>query len=206
MIFFFSFQSDFFMVVKTEVKNKVVFKSKYEFHSSQIEVKYVLQIAFDFSGFRQISSFLEKKTFETFVVEICVEGCKRLRQEWQQGADVDDLFTIEYCPCFEKIHFPAILRVKRNKTFFLSQLCWSIVTNLRTYYQATHFLIYEKQFSFTCLLSFITSFVSVTADRTDSFLDSFFTSKNAIYNAIKKHKFRSNNFFCEIEKIKERFL
>ena len=43
MIFFFQFLvSDFFMVVKAEVKNKVIFKSKYEFHSSQIEVKYVL--------------------------------------------------------------------------------------------------------------------------------------------------------------------
>ena len=159
-----------------------------------------------FLVFARYPVFQEKKTFETFIVEICVEGCKRWRQEWQQSADVADLFTIEYCPCFEKMHFPTIWRVKRNKTFFLSQLCWSIVTNLRTYYQATHFLIYQKQFPFTFLLIFITSFVSVTADSADSFLDSFFTLKNAIYNAIKKHTLRSNNFFCEIEKTIERFL
>ena len=34
-----------------------------------------------------------------------------------QGADVADLFTIEYFPCFKKMHFPAILRVKKNETF-----------------------------------------------------------------------------------------
>ena len=124
----------------------------------------------------------------------------RLRQEWQEEADVADFITIEYCPCFEKMYFPAILRVTGNKTFFLSQLCWSIVTNLRTYYQATHFLIYQKQFPFFCLLSFITSFVSLTVDSPDSFLDSLFASKNAIYNAIKKHTLHSNNFFCEIKK------
>ena len=44
------------------------------------------QQAFDFSVFHQISGF-QKKFFGIFVVEICVKGCKRLRQEWQQGTD-----------------------------------------------------------------------------------------------------------------------
>ena len=72
------------------------------------------QQAFDFSGFRQVSAFSEKKTFKIFVVEICVKRCKELKLAWQQGTDVVDLFTIEYFPFFEEIHFPAILRVKKN--------------------------------------------------------------------------------------------
>ena len=78
--FFFQFLiSDFFMVVKAEVKNKVTFKSKYEFHSCQIEVKDVLWTGFGFSGFPKISGFSEKRTFEIFIAEICVQGCKKVR-------------------------------------------------------------------------------------------------------------------------------
>ena len=32
-----------------------------------------------------------------------------------QGADMTDLFTTEYFPCFRKMHFPAILGVKKTK-------------------------------------------------------------------------------------------
>ena len=128
--FFFQFLiSDFFMVVKAEVKNTVIFKSKYECRSSLVEVKYVLSTVFDFSGFRQISGFSEKKTFEIFIVEICeVEIGMAGRSRCCRFYDHRILSLLS------KMYFSAILRVKGNKTFFLSQLCWSVVTNLRTYY------------------------------------------------------------------------
>ena len=52
------------MVVKAEVKYKVIFQSKYEDHSQK---SMFYQQAFDFSVFRQISGFSEKKFFEIFV-------------------------------------------------------------------------------------------------------------------------------------------
>ena len=59
------------------------------------------QQAFDFYVFCQILGFSEKNFFEIFIVDICVRRCKKLRKEWQHGADVADLFF----PCFEKMHF-----------------------------------------------------------------------------------------------------
>ena len=42
MVFFQFLNSDFFMFVKVEVKYKVIVQSRYECHSSQIEVMHVL--------------------------------------------------------------------------------------------------------------------------------------------------------------------
>ena len=140
------------MVVKADVKYKVIFQSKYEGHCSQNEVKHVLPTGIRFFWFSSDIRFFRKKKLLKF-------------------------------PCFEKMHFPAILRVKK-KSFFLSQLWWSIVTKLRTYYQAAHFLIGQKKIPFICLLSFITIFVRVTADMEIRFLTAFFASKKMIYKML----------------------
>ena len=74
MIFFQFLNSDFFMVVKVEVKYKVIFQSKHKCHSSQIEVKHVLSTGILFFWILpDVLFFLEKKTFGIFVVEICVK-------------------------------------------------------------------------------------------------------------------------------------
>ena len=70
------------MIVKAEVKYKVIFQSKYEGHSSQIKQKHVLSTAIRFFWFWQdIQFFREKKTFKTFLVEIRVTRFKGLM--WQ---------------------------------------------------------------------------------------------------------------------------
>ena len=59
------------MVVQAEVKYKGVFQSKYEAHSSQIEVSMFYQQAFDFSVFRYICGFSEKKNWSFYYWGLC---------------------------------------------------------------------------------------------------------------------------------------
>ena len=98
----------------------------------------------------------------------------------------------------------AILRVKKN---FLS------VPDILNYsYWVRNILLghtfpnISKNVPFICLPRFITSFVRITADSRGSILDSFFCIRKSYIKCYKETHIYSNNFFCEIEKIKESFL
>ena len=72
------------MTIKAEVKYKVIFHSKCENHSSQIEEKHVLSRAIRSFWFCRDIRFFRKKLL---------------------NFDVANVFTVECVPCFEKCIF-----------------------------------------------------------------------------------------------------
>ena len=116
--FFTSFWTlTFLMVIKVEVKYKVIFQSKYECHSSQIEVKHVLSTGIWFFWILpDILFFREKKLLELLLLRFV---WKDIRVWCRNGSKVQMLQIYLLQNTFLALkNALAILRVKKQN--FLS--------------------------------------------------------------------------------------
>ena len=79
------------MVIKVEIKYKVIFQSKYECHSSQIEVKHVLSTDIWFFWILPDILFFRKKNFWNFC---CWDLCEKI---WVWSRNGNKMQMLQIC-------------------------------------------------------------------------------------------------------------